>query len=85
MDFSNLNMSFDEVKAFVMTHQMKLESTAHQKLTNEQMLVYIKENMEKIVCRPIYYYGDVITSIHIEESIANRKVVSYWNVIGIIG
>ena len=81
MDYDSLKMSFEEVTIFVASHKLKLESIVHKGCTNEQMLAYVKTNYDKIVCRPLYYYGDTISAIHIEETINNQKMVSYWNVI----
>ena len=79
MEYKYLKMSFEEVKDFMSTHTLELKSIVHKGFSNEQMLDYIKTNYDKIECRPLYYYGDTISAILIEEMIDDKKVVSYLN------
>lgn len=80
MDFNSLKLSFDELKAFVEANNLELESSIHEGFSNQQMLEYIKMNIGRVICRPMYYYGNTISAVHVEEIVNGKKNVSYWNV-----
>ena len=73
-------MSLEQVVDFVKTHNMLIEDDDHKHLSNDSILEYLKANKDRISLKPLYYYGDTIIGIQIEESIDGTLKKYEWSV-----
>ena len=72
---------YDEVDKIVVNNHLELVSKFYSHFSKEEMLQYIKDNIGRVSCIPIYYCGNTISSIRIIENKNGHKMVSYWNVV----
>lgn len=81
MAFTSMLMSLAEIKKFALANQLEIDSVLYHDFTKDEMLQYIKDNIGKVACYPVCYYGNVISAIRIEEVVNGQNVISYWNVV----
>ena len=71
MKFEDLSMTLEQVVDFVKNHKH---------LSNDGILEYLKANRDRITFKPLYYYGDTIIGIQIEENVDGALKKYEWSV-----
>lgn len=80
MNFGDLSMTLEQVVDFANSHNMFIEDAGHNHLSNDGILEYLKANKDRISFKPLYYYGDTIIGIQIEENVDGALKKYEWSV-----
>ncbi len=81
MALNPMLMPLAEIEKFALANQLVIDSVLYHDYTKDEMLQYIKDNIGRVSCFPVCYYGNVISAIRIEEVVNGQNVISYWNVV----
>lgn len=80
MNFEDLSMTLEQVVDFANSHNMFIEDADRNHLSNDGILEYLKANKDRISFKPLYYYGDTIIGIQIEENVDGALKKYEWSV-----
>ena len=80
MKFEDLSMILEQVVDFAKNHNMFIEDDDHKHFSNDGILEYLKAYRNRITFKPLYYYGDTIIGIQIEENVDGALKKYEWSV-----